>query len=124
MKDVDRLIREALSAEDAKLFDEIDEPSLPEAMLESLHGKSRWLVTWVFISIFAFVAVAAFSAFRFFHAETTHEMIGWACGFMLSFITIAMQKVWYWMELNKITVTREIKRFELQLARLSGRLTD
>jgi hypothetical protein len=35
-----------------------------------------------------------------------------------------MLKVMYWMELNKNAVTREIKRLELQIARLANRMKD
>ena len=48
--------------------------------------------------------------------------IAWAGGFGLSLIAIAMLKIWYWMELNKNAVTREVKRVELQLARLARQL--
>lgn len=124
MKDIDNLIREALSAEDAKWFDTVDEPSLHEAMMESFRGKQSWVVRLAFVMMFVYLALAVFSAVKFFQADVTRDMIAWACGFMFSITTIAMLKVWYWMELNKIAVTREIKRFELQLARLSGRLGD
>ena len=29
-----------------------------------------------------------------------------------------MLKIWYWMEMNRHTLTREIKRVELQIAEL------
>jgi hypothetical protein len=35
-----------------------------------------------------------------------------------------MMKIWYWLELNKNAVTREIKRLELQVARLSARMRE
>ena len=123
-KSIDSLIREALSAEDAHWFDKIDEQPLHDMVFDTLRGKSRWLVWMVFASMFVFMAIAGLSIFRFINAEGTHEIIGWAVAFLFSFITIVMLKTWYWLELNRRAVTREIKRFELQLARLSGRLEE
>lgn len=47
----------------------------------------------------------------------------WATGFVVCAIAIAMMKVWYWLELNKNSLAREIKRLELELANLSRRLS-
>jgi len=35
-----------------------------------------------------------------------------------------MMKTWYFMELNKNAVTREIKRLEWQIARLASRIKE
>ena len=43
---------------------------------------------------------------------------------IVCFSAIAGMKVWYWLELNKNAVTREIKRLELQIARLASRIKD
>ncbi|MEE8169622.1 MAG: DUF6768 family protein [Phycisphaerae bacterium] len=37
---------------------------------------------------------------------------------------VAMLKIWYWMEMQRIVVMREIKRVELQIARLAARIRD
>jgi len=31
-------------------------------------------------------------------------------------------KTWWWMEVNKNAITREVKRLELQIARLAARV--
>ena len=51
MKDIDDLIRETLSEEDSRWFDEWDEQSLTEMVVDSFRGKSRWLVILVYVSI-------------------------------------------------------------------------
>ena len=124
MKDIDELIREALSEEDARWFDEWDEQSLTEMVVDSFRGKSRWLVIVVYVSIFVFVVLMLFAAVQFFSADSIKEMIAWATGFLMCHLAVAMLKMWYWMELNKNAVTRGIKRIELQLARLSNQNDD
>jgi|GEM_PF-3584282 len=39
-----------------------------------------------------------------------------------AWLGIGLIKIWYWMELNRNTVLREIKRLELQVAHLAGRV--
>ena len=78
MKDIDELIRETLSEEDSQWFDEWDEQSLTEMVVDSFRGKSRWLVILVYVSILVFVVLMLIAAVRFFRAETTREMIACA----------------------------------------------
>ena len=49
-------------------------------------------------------------------------MIGWAMAFGFSMATVSMLKLWAWMEIEKNTTVREIKRLELQVAMLTQRL--
>jgi len=37
-------------------------------------------------------------------------------------VWIAMLKLWFWLEIQRLFVTREIKRLELQIANLSRQL--
>ena len=43
-------------------------------------------------------------------------MILSAVALVFLLIAISMMKIWYWMELNKHAIMRELKRVELQLA--------
>ena len=47
-----------------------------------------------------------------------------AIGFVFCINAVAMLKLWYFMEMNKNAVTREVKRLELQIARLAKRLSE
>ncbi len=125
MKDIDDIIREAIADDDDKRwFDELDEQSIHEMVVDSFQGKSRWLVIGVYVSIAGFACMLVFSVAKFFAADSEREMIAWGVSSMFCCTAVAMMKIWYWMELNKNAVTREIKRFELQLARLTSRLGD
>ena len=39
----------------------------------------------------------------------------------LSFAIVLMVKIWYWLEINRLSLIREIKRVELQVIRTSLR---
>ena len=123
MRDIDKKIAEALKAQDAELFAATnDEQTLPEMVVDSFRTRSRWMIVMVFFMMAILFWAAVFTAIRFFSAETTREMIAYAMGFGYSIMAVGMLKMWYWMELQKNTITREIKRVELQIASLAARI--
>ena len=123
MNDLDKRIREALRSEDAELFDELGaEPSIYEMIMETFRGRHRWLtLLGVFWGI-VFMVLFVYSAVQFFHAEATRDLLLWAAACIICLSAVSMMKVWYWMELNKNAITREIKRLEWQMARLAERV--
>ena len=123
MKDIDREIRELLDPEDAKRLDEVGgEPSLLELVADSFRGRSGWLVVMVFVFLTLYLALAVVSVIQFFHAGSPRAMIGWAFLLLVCLIAIGMLKMWYWMELNKHRVLREMKVTQLMIARMGRRL--
>lgn len=124
MKDIDEKIREALQREDPELLEHYrGEQSISQMVLDSFRTRHRWLVALVFVSTTGLFLVDILAAYQFFQAESMRAMIAWATVFVFLGTWIAMLKVWYWMELNKNSLTREIKRMELEVANLSRRVS-
>ena len=125
MNELDRKIQEALRKEDAELFGDFGgEPSMLEMVMETFRGRYRWLsVLGVFWSV-VFMVLGVLSAIKFFNAEASRDMLLWAAACVVCISGVSMMKVWYWMELNKNAVTREIKRLEWQIARLASRIKE
>jgi len=120
MNGIDDKIRETLRREDAELLERFQKDFSPlEGLIETFRGKNRWLnvmaVVWTFVGL----ALSVLSAYRFFEAESTREMIGWATGFLWFSMWVAMLKLWFWMEMQCLPIMREIKRLELKIAELS-----
>lgn len=94
-----------------------------EGMIQQVAATFRsrmrvWiLITW--IATLIWVGVAVWAATAFFRAQDTRSWIMYACMFLFAGMAIAMLKLWYLMEINRNTHTREIKRVEMQLARLA-----
>jgi uncharacterized membrane protein YciS (DUF1049 family) len=124
MTDFDQKLREGLGAEDAELLARFDQPALLEQVIETFRGRNRWIVTLMIPATIAWLIFACVSAYQFFHVEELRGMIAWAGAFAFSIVVIGLVKIWYWMELNKNSVTREVKRLELQVAQLAARLKD
>lgn len=124
MNELDRNIREALRKEEVDMAEAFaGEPSMFELMMDTFRGRHRKLVWLTTVWMFVFLVLAIVSAIRFFDTEDTRLMLTWAVAFMFCMSAVSMLKVWWWMEMNKNAITREVKRLELQIARLSGRLS-
>ena len=125
MNELDKKIREALRAEDAEIFNDYGgEPSMLELVFETFRGRHRWLNVLAVFWTLVFLVLAILTAVKFFTTEDPRDMLLWAIGFLFCMSAVSMLKVWFWMELNKNAITREIKRLELQIARLAARLKD
>lgn len=125
MSELDKKIREALRDEDAAALADVgDEPSMFETIMETFRGRYKWLAVMAVSWSIVFMVMGVLAAIKFFQAEATRDMLMWAVACILCLSGVSMMKVWYWMELNKNALTREIKRLELQIARLARRIKD
>jgi hypothetical protein len=121
--ELDDKIREALRREDAELLKHFrSDPPLVDMMIETFRGRHVWLNTLGFLFTFIAFGLTLFCAYQFFHAEGTRAMIAWASGFLWSALSVAMLKIWFWMEMHRYSLIREIKRLELQVAHLSRQI--
>ncbi len=125
MSELDDKIREALRTEDAELLDRVGgEPSMFELVMETFRGRHRWLVLLTVFWSLVFFVLAIVTAVKFFTTEDSRDMMLWALAFVFCMSAVSMMKVWFWMELNKNAIMREIKRLELQIAQLAARVKD
>jgi hypothetical protein len=119
-KNIDDEIREALSAEDARLLEEFDEePSLVELTIKSMTSRFRLTNVMGAVVMVIFMVLGLFSVWQFFQATELKALISWSLSIMFCVTTIGLMKIWYWMLIIRYDATREIKRLELQVARLA-----
>jgi hypothetical protein len=119
MTDFDQKMRSALSADETEDFARLSAPALLEQVIETFRGRNRRLVILAVVMALTWTIVGGVSAYQFFHVEEIRAMIAWAGAFGFSLLTVALVKIWYWMELNKNAVTREVKRVELLLTQIA-----
>ena len=123
MNDLDQAIRESLSSEDTELFDRLGaDQALHRQVLATFEGQLRWFNTAGWIAGLVLFGVASVSAWRFVQAEELGDMLRWGGASALAFAGLGLVKVWFWLELQKNAVVRELKRLELQVARLAEQL--
>ncbi len=123
MNDFDQAIRQSLSAEDAALLDRLGaDQALHRQVLATFDDQLRWFNVAGWIAGFALFGVASVLAWRFVQAEELAEMLRWGAASALAFAGLALIKVWFWLELQKNAIVREVKRLEVQVASLAAQL--
>jgi hypothetical protein len=121
MNEFDRAIRQSLSAEDAALFDRLGaDQALHRQVLATFEGTHRWLNMAGWLAGFALFAVGAALAWQFLQADEVVEMLRWGAGSALAFAGLALVKVWFWLELQKNAIVREVKRLEVQVGSVAA----
>ena len=124
INELDNLIKETLSAEESKFYEELEEKNLFGKITEVYKSKMGWLAILMNIIHLAFFVFFVYSVVQFFDAETTRDMMIWCSAGFLSMIFMAMLKLYVWMQMDKNDIMRELKRVELQISVLSHKNAD
>ncbi len=119
MNDDEKRIRQAIKDMGAGELDGPDQ-GMWEMFATTLHGKQKWWMVLIHLWGFVFFAASVFVLVRFFQAETTKEMVGYAMAFLFFMNGVGMMKMWVWMSMNRNSILREVKRLEVQVALLSN----
>lgn len=119
MNKIDELIDSALEKDDRDLFAQLDgDMNLIDMAASVFQGKLRWLSIILSVQILVLTLLGIYCAVQFFGTEVTRELLQWAVGFGFCLMAVMMLKLWFWLEIQKNAVLREVKRVELQVARL------
>ncbi len=124
MEDIDKLIKETLTQEEAKFYDDLEEQNLLQMVTGIFSGKNSWLVIVMSIVQVVFFGFFIYCAIQFFNVEATNDLIKWGIFGTLSLIASSMLKIFSWMQMDKKAIIREIKRLELQVSSLSGKIAE
>jgi hypothetical protein len=132
MTNLDQAIRRALSAEDAEFLAKFEKDApLHEQVFGAFTGPFGGLnvlgviFTFAMFGAFSFAMFGAFCycVWQFFNVSEMRDLIFWSAAALWSAVAVGMLKIWFWMEMHKNQVLREVKRLELQVARLASRET-
>jgi hypothetical protein len=118
MTNLDAAIRQALSAEDAAFLAKMEKETPIDEVLHAFTG--RWGLLNVFAAVITFAMFGAFCycVWQLFQTADVRETVLWSLGASITMLSVAMLKIYFWMEMHKNQVLREVKRLELQIARL------
>lgn len=102
---------------DDDLLKDLNEQGIFAQVLTTMQKTPRWAVTYIGLASLIFIGAAIWFAVEFFRATEMHHMIAWATGFIAAMLIIIAIKVWFWMQMVKYVLLREIKRLEQRFAR-------
>jgi hypothetical protein len=123
-RELDRRIRDALREDEAELLSQFEEQSTVELVTESFRGRRRFMAFAAVAANLLLLAAAIASAARFLEAADQQTMLIWAGAVAFCVLAVTAIKVWYWIEMARIALSRDMRRVELQVALLSQRLDE
>ncbi|NAS32799.1 hypothetical protein GTQ40_17605 [Flavobacteriaceae bacterium R38] len=122
MEEIDKLIKDTLTQEEAKFYDELEEKNVLRMVADIFKGKNSWLVIIMNIVNLIVFGLFIYCLIQVFNTDVTNELIKWiAAGFICLNIT-GMIKLYMWMQVDKNTILREIKRIELLVSSVSNKI--
>ncbi|GGG33663.1 hypothetical protein GCM10011344_38110 [Dokdonia pacifica] len=121
-EEIDQLIKEALTEEEAKFYDDLDEQNLLQMFGGVFMGKNKWIVIMMNIVNVIVLGFFVYCIIHFFKTDVTNELIKWAVAGVFCMLMLSMLKLYIWMQMDKNSIIRELKRLELQVSTLSSKL--
>lgn len=121
-EDIDTLIKDTLTQEEAIFYDGLEEQGLWGMVVGIFQGKLGWLVVIMNIINLIVFGVLIYCFVQFFNVTETNELIKWGLGIVICMMFNVMIKLYAWMQMDKNAILREMKRLELQISSLSGKL--
>jgi len=123
-EDIDKLIKETLSQEEAKFYDGLEEQNVFEMVGGLFQGKNKWIMILMNLMTLVFFGLFVYCTVQFFNTNETNEMLKWGIGGLVFLFGVSMLKVFTWMQMDKNAILREMKRLELQVSSLSGKINE
>ena len=119
---IDELIKETLSQEEAKFYDELEEKNLIGKIGDVYRGKMGWLAIIMNIVHLIIFILFVYCIVQFLNTEEINMLVKWASAGFLCMIAMGMLKLYVWMQMDKNDILREIKRLELQVSGMAHKL--
>jgi hypothetical protein len=117
MSKLDDDIRKALANGDAS-YDLDREEGVFRQMAVLFRGKMRWMAIAVTIESVVCAVLIVLAAIEFFRTDDTKWQILYATGVLLLALLLVLVKLWGWMQMNRYSILREIKRLEMRILEL------
>ena len=120
INELDKKIQEALSEEDNALMAHFEEQGLLDQLGGLFKGKLAWLSILTIIIGTILTIIAVYAILKFITANDVASMIRWGGLAWIAGTSQMMIKLWSWMRMETNRTLREIKRLELQIARMQN----
>ena len=120
MSKLDDDIRKVLANEEAS-YDLDREEGVFRQMAGIFRGKLRWMAIVAVVESIVFLVLMVLAAVKFFQTDDTKWQIFYATGILLLGMLLLLVKLWSWMQMNRYSIQREIKRLELRILELGER---
>lgn len=121
MSRIDDAIQQALTDEDREFLARFEsEPGSVAQMASVFSGPLAWIYIAFFVAAVILAPFGLYCAFQFFNATELRPLFYWGFGVTTILIVLSVVRLVFFMQINTNRMLREMKRLELQLARLAA----
>jgi hypothetical protein len=119
MKNINQKILGELK--DDKVTDDFSEEQANALQLigQSFRGTFRLTFVVIVSMQLIFAGLATYCAYHLVNELDIGLKINWLAGTLSTVVAFAIARIWFFMELNRLSVLREVKRVELQISLLA-----
>lgn len=119
MPSIDERIKAELERDEAQMDTALgDSKGLNDMVWDAFRaGPRRWLVVVASLTA-VFSLVLIYLLVKFSYADTVADQIFWGVWSILAAIAVITFELWSWMQINRVSLRREIKQLELGVQRL------
>lgn len=120
MTNIDDRIRGALNEDDRQFLASLDEErGLFAQVGDTLTGPLGGWAKLVFVVTALIFAATVYALLQMLNADSTRDIVLWATAVIVGFMATGFTKDWFFSRMNMLTVLREIKKMQLQIAMLN-----
>jgi hypothetical protein len=120
MTNIDNHIRDALSEDDRQFLASLDEErGLFAQVGDTLTGPLGGWAKLIFVVTALLFAATVYALIQMLNAESTRDLVLWATAVVVGFMASGFTKEWFFSRMNMLSILREIKKAQLQLAMLN-----
>lgn len=112
----DAFLTKAMRSEGYEAF---EEEGIFKQMLGTVRGRNAWMGVLSFVYTFIFAIIMFYALYRFFTSEATKDIAFWGVIAVLTAVAVSQLKMWLFIQMQRNTILRELKRMELQMAKLN-----
>lgn len=124
MSDLNKKILQALKNDIAANEFSEEQANTLQLMKQSFQGTFKISFIAIVIIQFIFAGLAVYSGYQMIGEVEIGLKINWLAGTLLAIIALAVARLWFFMELNRLSIIREVKRVELQVSLLAEQKQD
>ena len=119
MKNINQKILEALKDDTAAHEFSEEQANVLQLIGQSFKGTFRLTFVVIVTMQLIFAGMAIYCAYHLVNEFDIGLKINWLAGTLSTVVAFAIARIWFFMELNRLSVIREIKRVELQVSLLA-----
>ena len=119
-KELDQLIQQALSREEAEYFEKLGQQNIPQQLIGLFRGKNSWMNIVISVMHLVVLAIATWTFTEMLKTDIMVEKLEWMFYTIICFMSMMLFKLWGWNQMDKNVVLREVKRLEYQIALLQA----